>query len=88
MTCEVRKLNSGRRKPPGLSWVLVEHRDGRYVLSGSANGLAVDPHIAPRGFDSPLDAIRTALNWAEYLEASVLFVKDGEPPVIVPRAAN
>ena len=86
MTCEVRRLNSLSRQPAGSSWVLVEQKRQRYFLSGCANGMSVDPHISPLGFNNPLDAIRTALIWAEYLEASVLFVREGEPPVIVPRA--
>ena len=88
MTCEVRKLISLSRKPAGLSWVLVEQKGESYFLSGRANGIAVDPHISPLGFNNALDAIRTALNWAEYLEASVLFVREGQSPVIVPRAVN
>jgi hypothetical protein len=85
MTCEVRKLDGLRRKPDELSWVLVEQKGESYFLSGCANGIAVDPHISPLGFDNALDAIRMALIWAEYLEATVLFVRDEEPTVIIPR---
>jgi hypothetical protein len=39
--------------------------------------MAVDPHVAPAGFESPVDAMRAAVVWAEYLEAPILFVNGG-----------
>jgi hypothetical protein len=76
MCVEVRTLGAPQREPPGQSWVLMERRQSGYFLVGRANGRPMDPHLAPSGILSPCDAIRFAIAWAEYLEASLLFVKE------------
>jgi hypothetical protein len=36
----------------------------------------MNPHTSPNGFRNPLDAIRTAVISAQYLEAPILFIKN------------
>ena len=72
MASEFRSL--GDAGAIGSSWVMIEMTPTAYYLSGRGNGAAFKPHIAPSGFPRARDAIRTALYWAEYLEAPIIYV--------------
>jgi hypothetical protein len=81
---EVQRLNVCDGEPKGDHWVLIEKRGNSYLLTGVANGRAVDPHIAPTGFGSAETAMQAAISWAEYLEVPIIYTKIGKLRVVSP----
>ena len=76
MPVEVRTLSAVGRELAGFAWVMIQKKGDAYFLVGVANGIVMNPHVAPTGFSRPEDVIRAAVVWAEYLEAPILFITD------------
>jgi hypothetical protein len=73
---KVRRVRKGSHEPPVETWIMVEMREGSYHVTGKANGLMLNPHVSPGGFEGAETAMQAALKWADYLGLEVIYVKE------------